>query len=140
MLVQRLHAQINIGVCGYMQVRLYAIHWQASLSVFFQRTLKNSIINSSCVCFLSMTKFFISNKKNLAIKHKKKKVYIPFMDGIQLPWRLEPLQGGSLLFTSKFPDIPGIYFINLRRMNSWVDLGASQWFWTWDPWIGNQAP
>ena len=30
--------------------------------------------------------------------------------------RLVPLQGGSLLFTTKFPDIPGTHFINLRRM------------------------
>ena len=28
----------------------------------------------------------------------------------------EPLRGGSLLFTTKFPEIPGIHFINLRRM------------------------
>ena len=25
--------------------------------------------------------------------------------------RLEPLRGGSLLFTTKFPEIPGTYFI-----------------------------
>ena len=30
--------------------------------------------------------------------------------------RLEPLQGGSLLFTTKFPEIPGTYFIDLRKM------------------------
>ena len=27
--------------------------------------------------------------------------------------RLEPLRGGSLLFTTKFPEIPGTHFINL---------------------------
>ena len=32
--------------------------------------------------------------------------------------RLEPLQGGSLLFTIKFAEIPGTYFVDLRRMNS----------------------
>ena len=26
---------------------------------------------------------------------------------------LEPLQGGSLLFTTKFPEIPGTHFIDL---------------------------
>ena len=31
--------------------------------------------------------------------------------------RLEPLRGGSLLFTTKFPEIPGTHFINLGRMN-----------------------
>ena len=30
--------------------------------------------------------------------------------------RLEPLQGGNLLSTTKFPDIPGTHFINLERM------------------------
>ena len=29
--------------------------------------------------------------------------------------RLELLRGGSLLFTTKFPEIPGTHFINLRR-------------------------
>ena len=30
--------------------------------------------------------------------------------------RLEPLQGGSLLFTTKFPKIPGIHVIDLGKM------------------------
>ena len=29
--------------------------------------------------------------------------------------RLEPLRGGSLLFTIKFPEIPGTHFVDLRR-------------------------
>ena len=36
--------------------------------------------------------------------------------------RLVPLQGGSLLFTTKFPHIPGTHFINLGRMKDWVNL------------------
>ena len=31
--------------------------------------------------------------------------------------RLVLLRGGSLLFTTKFSEIPSAYFINLRRMN-----------------------
>ena len=31
--------------------------------------------------------------------------------------RLEPLRGGSLLFTTKSPEISGTYLINLGRMN-----------------------
>ena len=54
--------------------------------------------------------------------------------------RLEPLRGGSLLFTTKFPEIPGTHFIDLGRMNSWVDLGATQWFWAQDTWVGDPAP
>ena len=30
--------------------------------------------------------------------------------------KLEPLQGGSLLFTSKFPEITGAHFIDFGRM------------------------
>ena len=30
--------------------------------------------------------------------------------------RLEPLRGGSLLFTTKFPEIPGTHFVDLGRM------------------------
>ena len=30
--------------------------------------------------------------------------------------RLEPLRGGSLLFTNKFSEIPGTHFIDLSRM------------------------
>ena len=36
--------------------------------------------------------------------------------------RLEPLRGGSLLFTTKFPEIPGTHFMDLGRMNGWVVL------------------
>ena len=32
--------------------------------------------------------------------------------------RLEPLQGGSLLFTTKLPENSGIHFIDLARMKS----------------------
>ena len=30
--------------------------------------------------------------------------------------RLDPLREGSLLFTTKFPEIPGTHFIDLGRM------------------------
>ena len=30
--------------------------------------------------------------------------------------RLEPLRGDSLLFTTKFPEIPGTHFTDLGRM------------------------
>ena len=42
--------------------------------------------------------------------------------------RREPLGGGSLLFTTKFPDISGTHFTDLGRVKDWVDLGATQWF------------
>ena len=52
----------------------------------------------------------------------------------------KPLRGDSLLFTTKFPEIIGTRFIDLGNMKSWVDLGASQWFWTREHWIGNPVP
>ena len=54
--------------------------------------------------------------------------------------RLEPLRGGTLLFTTKFPKISGTHFTDLRRMKGWVYLGATQWFWARDPWIENPVP
>ena len=42
--------------------------------------------------------------------------------------RLEPLRGGSLLFTIQSPGVPGTQLIDLGRMKGWVDLGATQWF------------
>ena len=38
------------------------------------------------------------------------------MDGVQLPQGCSHFEGGSLLFTAKFPEIPGTYFIDLERM------------------------
>ena len=35
--------------------------------------------------------------------------------------RLEPLRGGSLLFTTKFPEIPDTHFIDLGRMRGWAE-------------------
>ena len=63
----------------------------------------------------------------------KKTLWSLFMDGGSTTPRLEPLWGGSLLFTTKFSEIPGTHFMDLRRMKNWVDLVANQWFWTWDP-------
>ena len=38
--------------------------------------------------------------------------------------RLQPLRGGSLLFTIQFPEIHGTRFIDLARMKGCVDLGV----------------
>ena len=60
----------------------------------------------------------------------QKNFMAPFCGWGSTTWRLEPLQGASLLFTTKFPEIPGTHFIDLGRMKGWVDLGATQRFWT----------
>ena len=41
---------------------------------------------------------------------------------------LQPLRGGSLLFTIQFSEIPGTHFIDIGKMKGRVDLGATQWF------------
>ena len=47
----------------------------------------------------------------------KKNFMAPFYGWGSTASSLEPLRGGSLLFTTKFPEIPGTHFIDLRRMN-----------------------
>ena len=56
--------------------------------------------------------YFTSKRNKCYIIFTKKKLYAPFL------WMgfncLKPLQGGSLLFTIKFPGVPGTQLINLR--------------------------
>ena len=70
----------------------------------------------------------------------KRNLLAPFYGYGSTASRLEPLRGSSLLFTTKFLEIPGTHFIDLGKMIRWVDIGATQWFWTRDPSIGNPAP
>ena len=52
-----------------------------------------------------------------SVKTKTKKNFMaPFYGWGSTASRLVPLRGGSLLFTTKFRDIPGTHFIDLRRM------------------------
>ena len=46
----------------------------------------------------------------------KKKLYGAFLWMGSTASRLEPLRGGSLLFTTKYPEVPGTHFIDLGRM------------------------
>ena len=70
----------------------------------------------------------------------KKNLMVPFYGWGSTASRLEPLRGGNLLFTFKFPEIPGTHFIDLERMKDWADLRATQCFRTRDPWIENPEP
>ena len=45
---------------------------------------------------------------------KKKSFMAPFYGWISTASRLEPLPGGSLLFTTKFPDILGTHFTDVE--------------------------
>ena len=49
-------------------------------------------------------------------KHIKKNFMAPFYGWGSTASRLAPLRGGSLLFTTKSPEIPGSDFIDLGRM------------------------
>ena len=49
------------------------------------------------------------------MKKTKKNSMPPFCGWGSSASRLEPLQGGSLRFTTKFPEIPGTHFIDLGR-------------------------
>ena len=69
----------------------------------------------------------------------KKNFMAPFYVWGSTASRLQPLQGGSLLFTTKLQEIPGTHFIDLGKMKGWVDLGATHSFWTRDLWIVNPA-
>ena len=55
---------------------------------------------------LSPTKLHLKNLNFMA----------PFNGWGSTASRLEPLRGDSLLFTTKFPEIPGSHFIDLGRM------------------------
>ena len=55
-------------------------------------------------------------KLEMMLTLKKKKNIAPFYGWVSTASRLEPLRGGSLLFTTKFPEISGTHFTNLGRM------------------------
>ena len=42
----------------------------------------------------------------------------PFYRWVSTASKLESLQGDSLHFTNELPEIPGTYFIDLRKINS----------------------
>ena len=54
---------------------------------------------------------------SFVIQKKKKNFMTHFYGWGSTGSRLEPLRGGTLFFTSKFPEIPGTHFIDLRKMN-----------------------
>ena len=52
--------------------------------------------------------------------------------------RLEPLREGSLLFTAKFPEIPGTHFIDLGRRKAESTLEPPSGFEHGTPGLGIQ--
>ena len=73
--------------------------------------------------FLQFTK---SSKFKDGFNNLKKRNFMPpFYGWGSTTSMLEPLWGGRLLFTTKFPEIPGTHIIDHGRMKGWVDLGAA---------------
>ena len=58
-----------------------------------------------------LTKFNASDEN-----FKKENFIAPFYGRGSTASRIEPLRGGSLLFTTKFPEISGTHFIDLGKM------------------------
>ena len=58
----------------------------------------------------------IENLCTFLLKKKKKNFMAPFYGWGSTASRLEPLRGGSLLFTTKFTEVPGTHSIDLGRM------------------------
>ena len=52
----------------------------------------------------------------------------PFYGWRSTASRLEPLREGSLLVTTKFPDISSTHFTDLGRMKGAVHVEATKWF------------
>ena len=88
--------------------------------------------------FLFYLNFFLSTYFRiwLLIQHsfllmKKTKTLWPlFMDGVQLSQGYIATTRDSLLLISQFLGVFGTLLIDLRRMKDWVDLDATQRFWT----------
>ena len=89
-------------------------------------TQENLVSTFPCFDFKAITIivfFFFASFTELCFQRRLKWIF-----NIRL--FIKCLITGSLLFTTKFPEIPGTHFIDLGRMKGCVDFRATQWFWT----------
>ena len=95
-----------------------------SLQLYSQKSsIIDTRLGSKYVCFYLQTFF-------------KNKLYGPFLwMGFNCLKAAEPLLGDSFLFTTTSPGVSGTHLIVLVRMKGRGNLGASQWFQIWDPWL-----
>ena len=49
------------------------------------------------------------------------------MDGVSTASRLQTFRGGSLLFATKFPEVPGTQFIDPWRMGGGTESALEGW-------------
>ena len=88
-------------------------------------------------CFLFMKRFWFINWRHLKVVRRQSTLLKKNFMALFYGWgstasRPAPLRAGSLLFSTKSPEIPGTRFIDLGRMKGWVNLGATWCFWTRD--------
>ena len=60
-----------------------------------------------------------SSMLNVVLLKILKNFMAPFYGWGSTASRLEPLRGGSLLFTTKFPEMSGTHFTDFGRMKGW---------------------
>ena len=82
----------------------------------------------------------VKTRRNTCMEwKKKKKIYGPFSwMGLNCPRATESLREGSLLFTTKFPEIPGTHFIDLGRWKAESTLEPPSGFEHETPGLGIQ--
>ena len=56
------------------------------------------------------------SKLKIVVRKQKQNFMAPFYEWGSTASRLESFRGGSLLFPTKFPEIPRTHFIDLGRM------------------------
>ena len=105
-------------------------------------TFKNIKYEYFCINIIFQTRTLkkFTDRFNWHIWWKTQIFRAPFSEWGSSASRLESVRWVSLLFTTKFPEIPGTHFIDLGRRKGWVNFGATKWFWTKDLCMGNPAP
>ena len=87
---------------------------------FFKYNFYNFLLglkNIHYVAYFVMKIFNFADRQIFNSLSFLKKLYGPFLRmGFNCLKAIEPLRGGSLLFTIKLPEIPGTHLIDLGRM------------------------
>ena len=86
----------------------YPVSLLSVVSKVFEKLVNNMLVDHPEKCSL-----FSGFQYDLK---KKKNFMAPFYGWGSTASRLEPLRGGSLLITTKFPEVPGTHSIDLGRM------------------------
>ena len=133
-----------VFILRFHYVSIGFFYWTPFLSFFFRLLYVSTWFLSllSCLIFLQPWIFCVTFHLVLVLVFwKEKKLYGFFLCmGFNCLKVTEPLWRDSLLFIIHPPGVSATQLIYLERIKSCVDLGATQWFWIWDPWIANPAP